>query len=97
MTGKKFGCAFVIDQGEFKGIITDGDIRRNIDNDNLLHLTAQEVMSKNPLSIRKNALASEALGLMNSKNITSLAVVEKADSKKIVGIIHVHDLLAAGV
>lgn len=94
ITGKKFGCAGVVDaNGNLAGVVTDGDIRRHIGND-LLAKNAAEIMTKNPQTIRANALAAEALGLMNSKNITCLFVVEE---QKPIGILHIHDLLRAGV
>src|SRR5690606_19314672 len=94
MTAKRFGCAGVIDaDGRLTGIITDGDLRRNMD-DRLLAMAAHEVMTPAPKSIRAQALASEALGVMNANEITSLFVV---DDRRPVGIIHIHDCLRAGV
>ena len=75
------------------GIVTDGDLRRHM-SDDLLTLTAGEVMTPNPKTIRPDALASEALGLMNARSITNLFVVEDG---RPVGIVHVHDCLRAGI
>ena len=94
MTAKHFGCAGVVDrQGRLIGIITDGDLRRHIETD-LLAMTAAQVMTPNPQSIRPQALASEALGLMNARQITNIFVVEAG---RPIGILHMHDCLRAGV
>ncbi|MEZ5691311.1 MAG: KpsF/GutQ family sugar-phosphate isomerase [Rickettsiales bacterium] len=94
MTSKRFGCAGIIDDSGFlSGIITDGDLRRHMQND-LLEKTASVIMKESPLTIRHQALAAEALAIMNDKSITSLFVVE---DKKPVGIIHIHDCLRAGI
>ena len=94
MTNKGFGCAGVIDdQGQLTGIITDGDLRRHM-SDTLLQLTCGHVMTADPKTIRAQALASEALGLMNASQITSLFV---AEDRNPVGIIHIHDCLHAGI
>jgi len=94
MTAKRFGCAGVVDaNGHLAGVVTDGDLRRNMQ-PSLLSRRASEVMTADPLTIRPQALAAEALGIMNEKSITSLFVVEY---KKPVGIIHIHDCLRAGV
>ncbi|MBX2804662.1 MAG: KpsF/GutQ family sugar-phosphate isomerase [Hyphomicrobiales bacterium] len=96
MTEKSFGCVGVVDvEGRLTGMITDGDLRRHM-SANLLSEKVEEVMTKSPRTIQPNTLASSALQTMNScgKGITAIFVVE--DSKP-VGILHVHDLLRAGV
>ncbi|MBK8174942.1 MAG: KpsF/GutQ family sugar-phosphate isomerase [Rhodospirillales bacterium] len=94
MSSKSFGCVGIVgDDGRLQGIITDGDLRRHM-GDNLLSLTAGAVMTAKPRAIRRDALASEALGVMNVRNITNLFVVEDGCP---VGIVHVHDCLRAGV
>ena len=94
MTAKRFGCAGVMDsKGMLCGIVTDGDLRRHMQPD-LLEKNASEIMTKNPRSIRPQALAAEALAIMNAHSITSLFVVEEG---KPVGILHIHDCLRAGV
>lgn len=94
MTAKRFGCAGVVDAaGVLLGIITDGDLRRNMD-EGLMRKTAREVMHKNPVTMKPTSLAAEALGVMNSKSITCLFVVV---DEKPVGILHIHDCLRAGV
>lgn len=94
VTGKRFGCAGVLDgKGKLAGVITDGDLRRHMQ-PKLLAMKASAVMTKKPLTIRPQALAAEALGIMNDKRITSLFIVEDG---KPVGILHIHDVLRAGV
>ncbi len=98
MTERRFGCVGVTDaQGELIGIITDGDLRRNM-TPALLERRAAEVMTASPRTIRPQALAAEALGVMNgvgdSPPITSLFVVQAA---RPIGILHMHDCLRAGV
>jgi len=94
ITGRKFGTAGVVNNaGQLQGIITDGDLRRNMGKA-LLDKIASQVMTTDPTTIRPSALASEALGLMNKKLITALFVI---DDNKPVGILHIHDILRAGV
>ncbi len=93
MTEKRFGCVGVQDQtGQLSGLITDGDLRRHMDG--LLGLTAGQVMTAKPRTVGPQMLAAEALRLMNEWRITVLFVVEVG---KPVGILHIHDLLRAGV
>ena len=95
MSRKRFGCVGVCDpDGQLIGIITDGDLRRHIDN--LQGHTAGEVMTHRPTTVRPGMLAGEALALMHSPPPlkTVLFVVEEG---RPVGILHVHDLLRAGV
>ena len=94
MTSKRLGCVgFTDKEGNLTGILTDGDLRRWLSAD-VLHKTASELMTKNPKTIGKDALASEAMKLMNDKKITNLFVM---DGTKPVGVIHIHDLLSNGV
>ena len=94
MTAKSFGCVGIVGgDGRLQGIITDGDLRRHMSND-LPSLTAREVMTANPKTIRRDAIASEALGYMNTRKISTLFVVEDG---RPVGILHLHDCLRAGV
>ena len=90
MTKKSFGCVGVINnKKKLIGIITDGDLRRNT-NDNLFNLRAADLMTKKPTTGEKNMLVGAALNIMNNKKITSLFICEK---NKPIGIIHIHDLL----
>jgi arabinose-5-phosphate isomerase len=94
MTAKSLGCAGVVDaDGRLAGVVTDGDLRRHM-GQALLEATAGAVMSRNPKTIAPNLLAAEALRIMNEKSITSLFVVEDGRPS---GVLHVHDLLRAGV
>ncbi len=98
MTQGTFGCVGITDDaGVLIGIITDGDLRRHMD-PGLLAVLARDVMTGPPRTIRTQALAAEALGVMNGvrneRPITSLFVVENSCP---VGIVHIHDCLRAGV
>ncbi len=94
MTEKSFGCLGVVDgEGKLAGILTDGDLRRNM-GDGLLSATVTDVMTRAPKTIAPDALASAALNTLNTAKITALFVVEKG---RPVGIVHIHDLLRLGV
>ena len=94
MTNKRFGCVAIVDgDGVLQGVITDGDLRRHM-SPGFLDLRAAEVMTRAPKTIGADALASEAVGLMNENAITNLFVVEDG---RPVGILHIHDCLRAGV
>jgi arabinose-5-phosphate isomerase len=93
MTAKGFGCIGITDgTGGLVGIITDGDLRRNMRSD-LLDARVDDVMTRSPKTVRPDQLVSETLDILNSSNITTLFVV---DDTRPVGIIHFHDLLRAG-
>jgi arabinose-5-phosphate isomerase len=79
--------------GQIIGIITDGDLRRNICA-NFLEMKASEVMTRNPKTVSKETLAQEATKIMNDRKITGLFVVENGFP---CGIIHIHDCLRAGL
>jgi arabinose-5-phosphate isomerase len=94
MSAKGLGCVVIVDaRGHVAGIITDGDLRRKMRAD-LLSASVEEIMTANPRTVRREALASEALEILNSAKITTLIVT---DGLKPVGILHMHDLLRAGV
>ena len=94
MTAKSFGVVGVTDaNGKLAGIITDGDLRRNMTG--LMDKTDKQVMHVGPRTIRPEALAAEALGIMNDKKITCLFAVDESNAP--VGLIHIHDCLRAGV
>lgn len=94
MTAKAFGCLGIVDaKGKIAGIITDGDLRRHMGS-GLVDAVTKNVMTKSPKTVEPGTLASAALELMNAKRITALFVVEKG---RPVGIVHVHDMLRAGV
>ncbi|MGO8918012.1 MAG: SIS domain-containing protein [Stellaceae bacterium] len=95
MTAKSFGCVGVVDEsGRLAGIVTDGDLRRHM-GDAMLGTAVDAVMSARPKTIRPQALAAEALGLMNALSITSLFAVD--EQRRPLGILHIHDCLRAGV
>ncbi len=94
MTRAGFGVLGVSDdKGHLQGIVTDGDLRRHMDG--LLSKTSGQVMTRNPRTIPPEALAVEALALMDEKRITSLVVTDAAG--KAIGLIKIHDCLRAGV
>lgn len=94
MTSKHLGCTAVVDnENKMIGIITDGDLRRHL-NQNFFSEIAENIMTKNPITIVKESLAIEAFTLMNKKSITSIFVLE---NNKIIGVLHLHDCLKAGV
>ena len=97
MTGKGFGCVGVVDAaGRLCGVMTDGDLRRGMGPD-LLGLRLRDLMNPAPLTIGAEALAADALRVMNTgiRPVTSLFAVDTADRP--VGIVHIHDLLRAGI
>jgi arabinose-5-phosphate isomerase len=96
MTSKGFGCVGIVDaRGAIVGIITDGDLRRHMDmGPDLMTAVVDDVMTRNPKTIRGDLLASEALEILNSSKITALIVT---DGGKPIGIVHLHDILRAGV
>ena len=94
MTSKRLGCVgFVNSLGELTGMLTDGDLRRCL-SAQILEEKAINIMTKNPKTISKDLLASEAMKIMHEKKITNIFVVEE---NKPVGVIHIHDLLNNGV
>jgi arabinose-5-phosphate isomerase len=96
ITAKRLGCVGVIDgSGSLRGIVTDGDLRRNMSPD-LLERPVAEIMTAVPRTIRPQALAAEALAMMNQpeRPVTVLFVVE---GQRPVGVLHMHDCLRAGV
>jgi len=96
MSRKGFGVVGVVDgAGLLAGIVTDGDLRRHMAG--LLERTVDAVMTRDPQTIATTALASEALGVMNARKITTLFAADPADPGRPAGILHVHDCLRAGV
>ena len=93
---KGFGVVGVLDDNAYlTGIVTDGDLRRNMAG--LLDLTAGKVMTRDPRTISPNALAQEAVNVMQNSKITCLFVIDPNGSRNVVGILHIHDCLRAGV
>ena len=99
LSNKRLGILVV--QNKLKktsGIITDGEIRRfNEKKIYLPTMKVKDVMTKNPVSIDKNALAAKALSLMNSRKITSLCVYDKKDKFKTIGVLHIHNILDSDI
>ena len=94
ITEKRFGCAGIVDDsGKLVGIVTDGDLRRHM-GDGLLQKKASDIMTRQPMKVPPRLIAAEALKVLNDANRTQLFVVE---NDKPVGILHIHDLLRAGV
>jgi arabinose-5-phosphate isomerase len=99
ITTKKLGVTGVLNQaGDLVGVFTDGDLRRIMaKGGDVLSLSLGEVMSHNPKRILRSSLAAKAVQKMEEFSITSLFVFDSDDSSVPVGIIHLHDLLKAGV
>jgi len=96
MTARRFGCLGLVEEGRLCGIITDGDLRRALEAGRpLLTLRAGDIMTREPRRIGPDALAAQALREMNTRNITALFVTDAAGAP--LGILHIHDLLRAGV
>lgn len=96
ITSKKLGVTVVENEdGEMLGIVTDGDLRRGLQNaTDLLNVPAADIMTRNPKRIDEHALAMEALRTMEKHRITSLVVTE---GERAVGLLHLHHLLQAGL
>jgi arabinose-5-phosphate isomerase len=93
MTSKGFGTAAVCQDGRLMGVVSDGDLRRHMHH--LMQKTAGEIATINPITVTKKQFAAEALNIMNMRKISVLVVVD--DAHHPVGVIHIHDLLRAGV
>lgn len=97
ISSKRLGCTCVVDKtGRLKGIITDGDIRRTLQNyENIAAIKAKDIMNKTPKLVNENMLGETALELMEKYTITQLIIT---DRKKIpTGVVHMHDLVKAGL
>jgi arabinose-5-phosphate isomerase len=99
ITSKKLGITGVTaEDGALIGVITDGDLRRALGNGlDIINLPASELMKSNPKRINRNELAARALQQMEQYSITSLFVFEGDHATSPVGIVHLHDLLKAGI
>jgi arabinose-5-phosphate isomerase len=99
ITAKALGVTGVCSSdGALKGVITDGDLRRSLEKGHdILNLRADEIMKHNPLRIKRGELAAAALQVMEHRAITSLFVFEDDHSASPCGIIHLHDILKAGI
>ena len=100
ISDKGLGLTGVLDKDDnLTGIITDGDIRRGLENlgDNILNETAESLMTREPKTVPSNTLAISALELMEKHSITSLFVYSNIKLKKPDGVIHIHDILSLGI
>jgi arabinose-5-phosphate isomerase len=98
ITSKRLGVTAVIDAaGTLAGVITDGDLRRGLENKgNIFQLKAEDLMTRSPKTISSDTLAAEAVQVMETHSITSLFVLENG-SRRPIGVIHLHDLIKAGI
>jgi arabinose-5-phosphate isomerase len=92
MNSKRLGMTCVIDEaGRLTGVITDGDLRRlMLGGGEFLQRTAGDVMTRNPITIRRETLAAEALHILEQRKITSIVVVDERE--QVQGVVHLHDL-----
>jgi arabinose-5-phosphate isomerase len=98
MSAKGFGCVCIVDKnGEIAGIITDGDLRRHMMRPDLMTALVDEVMTKNPKTIGPGMLATEIMRESVDSSRPAVSVLIVAEGKKPIGIVHVHDVLRAGV
>ncbi len=96
ISSKRLGATAVVDGDVLKGIITDGDLRRMLQNkEDVASLTAGDIMGKNPKTVRRDMLAVDALQLMRDNNITQLLVLDEKESYA--GVVHLHDILKEGI
>ncbi|MBO5844165.1 MAG: KpsF/GutQ family sugar-phosphate isomerase [Bacteroidales bacterium] len=98
ITSKRLGCTVVAEEDNILGIITDGDLRRMLNNKNIIDTqtqTAEQIMTKNPKTITADAFAVEAFTIMQQHHITQLIVTD--ENNKYLGIIHIHDLITEGI
>ena len=97
----KFNLGVLVVINNFKkttGIISDGDIKRiSQKNTNIKNIIAKKIMKKNPLSVNKDMLATQALSIMNSKKVTCLCVHNKKMTNKTIGILTIHNILNANI
>jgi len=92
---KRLGVTAVIENNKVIGIITDGDIRRMLNNnDTFAHLTAKDIMTKNPKTIQLTSMVTDALNILEDFSITQLVVTDNGDYK---GVLHLHDILKEGI
>ncbi|MGC4041499.1 MAG: KpsF/GutQ family sugar-phosphate isomerase [Flavobacterium sp.] len=92
---KRLGVTAVVESNKVIGIITDGDIRRMLNKtENISGLTAKDIMTVNPKTIKSTALVSDALNILEDFSITQLVVVDDGDYK---GVLHLHDILKEGI
>jgi arabinose-5-phosphate isomerase len=92
---KRLGVTAVVENDKVIGIITDGDLRRMLnENETFTHLTAQDIMTKKPKMIQSNTMVVDALNILEDFSITQLIVVDQDEYK---GVLHLHDILKEGI
>ena len=92
---KRLGTTAVVENDLIFGIITDGDIRRMLENNNdIVNLTAKDIMGKNPIKIDSETMAIKALDIMKKNDITQILVTK---NNKYIGVVHFHDLIKEGI
>ena len=92
---KRMGVTAVVEKEQVVGIITDGDIRRMLNqNDTFAHLTASDIMTKNPKTIQMSTMVADALNILEDFSITQLVVLDDESYK---GVLHLHDILKEGI
>ena len=92
---KRLGVTAVVENQKIVGIITDGDLRRMLTkSDAFIHLTAKDIMSLNPKRIDEDAMAVDAMELMETNEISQLLV---ENNGKYAGVVHIHDLIKEGI
>ena len=92
---KRLGVTAVVHNNKLVGIVTDGDIRRMLNNhDNFSHLVAKDIMTKSPKAIQLNTMVVDALNILEDNAITQLIVL---DEENYVGVLHLHDILKEGI
>ena len=95
ISSKRLGVTAVSSSEKLMGVITDGDLRRMLEQDTDFELlVAGDIMNKKPKLVQKDMLASEAMKIMKQYNISQLLVV---DGEKYIGVIHIHDLVKEGI
>ena len=90
------GVTAVVDNNRLLGVVTDGDIRRMLEkNDILTGLTAQDIMNTNPKAVNENEMAVTAMDILENHSISQLLAID--DNGKYTGVIHLHDLIKEGI
>lgn len=92
MTSKGFGIAILVRDGKLFGVISDGDLRRNMQF--LMQASPEKIANTNPVTVRSETLVAEALAILDKRKISALVVVD--DTNRPIGVLHMHDLLRAG-
>lgn len=93
MTSKGFGIAALLEDGVLVGVITDGDLRRNMTQ--LMQSRPRDIANRTPVTVTADIMAAEALGILNSQNIGALLVID--GERRPVGVVNIHDFLRAGI